>query len=43
VTIPWASNHASFERASLQSKSTSACAESQSCLGYVPLLLGVGF
>jgi hypothetical protein len=43
VTIPWASNHVSFERVSLQSKSNSACAESQACLGYVPLLLGVGF
>jgi hypothetical protein len=43
VTMPWASNHASFERASFESKSTSACPESQSCLGYVPLLLGLGF
>jgi hypothetical protein len=43
ATMPLASKHASFERASFESKSTSACPESQSCLGYVPLLLGVGF
>jgi len=43
VTMRPTPNHAPVKQAALESKSTSACSESQSCSGRAPPLLGVGF
>jgi sulfite dehydrogenase (cytochrome) subunit B len=43
VATPQAPNHTPFKRTSLENRNTSTCSAFQSCWGYEPLLLGVGF
>jgi mono/diheme cytochrome c family protein len=43
MTVPRISNHAPFRRTSPENREPPACSAFQSCSGYGPLLLGVGF